>query len=87
MEKKDLEAITAATEAGVQRAIGNPDTWKLGFAAMQEALTELAQRGSGKWFVDWIGWLFKKALLGLAVLIVLYYTGGLPAVMAWLKLK
>ena len=87
MEKSDIDAIAAASEAGTQRAIGNPDTWVMGLTALQEALMRMAQRGSGKWFVDWIGWMFRKAILGLVILVVLYYTGGLPAVLAWLKIK
>lgn len=87
MEKRDLDAIKAATSAGVKDAIADPDTWKAGFAAMQEQLAQAAQRESGKWVVGWIGWLVRKAALGIAVVAVLYYTGGLPAVLAWLKVK
>lgn len=87
MEKRELEAITAATAAGVKSAIADPDTWKAGFAAMQEQLAQAAQRESGKWVVGWLGWLVRKAALGVAVVAVLYYTGGLPAVLAWLKVK
>jgi hypothetical protein len=87
MEKSDLDAIEASVAAGVQRAIGDPHTWEMGFAAMQTQLASAAQRESGKWLVGWIGWLVKKAALGVAVIAVLYYTGGLPAVLAWLKVK
>ena len=87
MDKRDLDAITAATAAGVKSAIADPDTWKAGFAAMQEQLAEAAQRESGRWIVGWLGWLVRKAALGVAVVAVLYYTGGLPAVLAWLKVK
>ena len=87
VEKKELDQITAAVERGVVAAIANPDTWAGGFAAMQDQLAKAAQRESGKWVVGWIGWLVKKAALGVAVIAVLYYTGGLPAVLAWLKVK
>ena len=87
MEKRDLDAIKASVEAGVQSAIANPKTWELGFAAMQQQLGAAAQRESGKWVVGWLGWVIKKAALGVAVIAVLYYTGGLPAVLAWMKVK
>lgn len=87
MEKRELDQITAATAAGVRAAIADPDTWAAGFAAMQDQLAKAAQRESGKWIVGWIGWLVRKAALGIAVVAVLYYTGGLPAVLAWLKVK
>lgn len=87
MEKRDLDAIKATTAAGVKEAIADPQTWTLGIAAMQEALTGAAQRESGKWIVGWLGWLLKKVALGVAIVAVLYYTGGLPAVLSWLKLK
>lgn len=87
MEKKELDAITAATAAGVKSAIADPDTWAKGFEAMQAQLAQAAQRESGKWVVGWIGWLVKKTALGVAVVAVLYYAGGLPAVLAWMKVK
>lgn len=87
MEKRDLEAITAATAAGVKAAIADPDTWAKGFEAMQTQLAQAAQRESGRWIIGWMGWLVRKAALGVAVVAVLYYTGGLPAVLAWLKVK
>lgn len=87
MEKRDLDAVKAATSAGVREAIADPHTWQLGIAAMQDALAQAAQRESGKWLVGWLGWLLKKAALGVAVVAVLYYTGGLPAVLAWMKVK
>lgn len=87
MEKRELDAIQASVSAGVKSAIADPDTWAKGFEAMQTQLAMAAQRESGKWLVGWIGWLVRKAALGVAVVAVLYYTGGLPAVLAWLKIK
>lgn len=87
MEKRELDAIQASVAAGVKSAIADTETWAAGFSAMQEQLAQAAQRESGKWVVGWIGWLVKKAALGVAVIAVLYYTGGLPAVLAWLKVK
>lgn len=87
MDQKDLEAIQASVANGVKTAIGDPHTWEVGFAAMQQQISNAAQRESGKWIVGWIGWMAKKAALGLAVVAVLYYTGGLPAVLAWMKVK
>lgn len=87
MEKRELDAIQASVAAGVRSAIADPKTWELGFVAMQEQLARAAQRESGKWVIGWLGWLMRKAALGIAVVAVLYYTGGLPAVLAWLKIK
>lgn len=87
MDKTELDAITAATAAGVKSAIADPDTWRAGFSAMQEQLAQAAQRESGKWVIGWLGWLLKKLALSVAVIGVLYYTGGLGAVVAWLKIK
>lgn len=87
MEKRDLDAIKAATSAGVKDAVSDPETWRVGIVAMQAAVASAAQRESGKWVIGWLGWLLKKAALSLAVIGALYYTGGLAAVVAWLKVK
>jgi hypothetical protein len=87
VEKRDLDAIKLATSEGVRDVIADPETWRIGIAAMQEALASAAQRESGKWVVGWLGWMIKKAALAVAVVAVLYYTGGLPAVLAWMKVK
>lgn len=73
--------------AGVKSAIADPETWAAGFEAMQTQLTKAAQRESGKWVIGFLGSIVKKAALTVAVVAVLYYTGGIPAVLAWLKLK
>ena len=87
MQKSDLDAIQASVAAGVKSAIADPETWAKGFEAMQTQLSQAAQRESGRWVIGWLGWLVRKAALGVAVIAVLYYTGGIPAVIAWLKLK
>jgi len=87
VEKSDLDAIELSVAMGVQRAIADPKTWEAGFVAMKSHLLDAAQEESGKWLIGWIGWLLKKVALWFAVLAVLYYTGGLPAVMAWMKAK
>lgn len=87
MEKRDLDAIQTSVSAGVKSAIADPETWAHGFEAMQTQLAKAAQRESGKWVIGWLGWLLRKAALGIAVVAVLYYTGGLPAVLAWMKVK
>lgn len=87
MEKTELDAIEASVASGVRAAIADPKTWELGFTAMRNHLRDAAEEESGKWLMGWIGWLMKKAALGIAVIAVLYYTGGLPAVLAWLKVR
>lgn len=87
MEKRDLDAIQASVKAGVKSAIADPDTWAMGFQAMQSQLSAAAQRESGKWLIGWFGWMFKRAVGFCVILGVLYYTGGLAPVLAYLKLK
>lgn len=87
MEKRDLDAIKAVTSAGVRDAIADPETWKLGIAAMQQAFSSAAQRESGRWVIGWLGWMVRKAVAFVIVIGVLYYTGGLAAVATYLKLK
>lgn len=87
MEEKQLEAIKDSVAAGVKSAISDPQTWAIALAAIQEQLSQAAQRESGKWIIGWLGWIVKKAALFVAIMAVLYYTGGLPAVLSWLKLS
>ncbi len=87
MDTRDLKAIEVATAAGVKAAIADPATWTAGFAALQDALGQAAARESGKWLIGWLGWLFKRAVGFCVVLGALYYTGGLTAVITFLKLK
>jgi hypothetical protein len=54
---------------------------------MKAHLRDAAEAESGRWVIGWLGWLARKAALGLAVVAVMYYTGGLPAVLTWLKVK
>ncbi len=87
MEKDELEQVRASVQAGVQAAFADPATWETGITAIKRHLSDAAEKESGRWVVGWIKWLMKKAALGVAILAVLYYTGGLPAVLAWLKVK
>lgn len=91
MDKSDLEAIQAATmagsAAGTRAAIADPETWRAGLAAMQEALSTAAQKESGRWIMGWFGWMLRKAAGAAVIIGVLYYTGGLGAVVAYLKVK
>ncbi len=87
MDQDQLDAIQASVSAGVREAIADPATWDAGFSAMKSHLRDAAEAESGRWVVGWLGWLVKKAALGVAIVAVLYYTGGLPAVLAWFKVK
>lgn len=87
MEKKDLDQISAATALGVQRAIADPNTWAEGFKAFREYAAEAAQREAGSYVVGWVKWFFGKIAVGLLFIIILYLAGGLPAVLAFLKVK
>lgn len=87
VDKNELDAIEASVAAGVKSAIADPATWSAGFEAMGAHLRDAAQAESGRWVIGWLGWLVKKIALGIAIVAVLYYTGGLPAVVAWLKVK
>jgi len=87
VQKSELEAVQAAVADGVRSAIADPKTWELGFSAMREQLGIAAERESGKWALGWLKWLMNKLLIGAVVLAVLWLTGGLPAVLAYLKVK
>ena len=85
MDPKDRDEVKAAVAAGVQAAFADPATWETGIAAIKRHLSGAAERESGRWLIGWGKWLMKKLALGVAIIAVLYYTGGLPAVAAWLK--
>lgn len=87
MDQEQLDAIQASVSAGVKAAVSDPATWEAGFAAMKAHLRDAAEAESGRWVIGWLGWLARKAALGLAVVAVMYYAGGLPAVLTWLKVK
>lgn len=87
LEKVDLEQIRQATALGVQRAIADPQTWAAGFKAFREYAGVAAQREAGGYVVGWFKWLVGKVAVGLLFIIVLYLAGGLPAVLAFLKVK
>lgn len=87
MEKRDLDAIKTATSDGVRTAIADPETWRVGIIAMRTALSSVAANESGRWVIGWFGWAIKKAVLFFVVIGALYYTGGLAAVIAYLKIK
>lgn len=87
MEKTDLDQISEATALGVQRAIADPATWAAGFKAFREYAGEATQREAGSYIVGWFKWLVGKVAIGLLFIVVLYLAGGLPAVLAFLKVK
>lgn len=87
MEQTDLDQISNATATGVQRAIADPKTWEDGFKAFGEYAAKAAQREAGSYIVGWIKWLISKVAMGLLFIVVLYLAGGLPAVLAFLKVK
>ena len=87
VEKISLEDISAATAAGVKRAIADPQTWADGFKAFQTYAAEATKREAGSYIVGWFKWLISKVAMGMLFIIVLYLAGGLPAVLAFLKVK
>lgn len=87
MDQSDRDEIKAAVTAGVQAAFSDPATWETGIVAIKRHLSAAAEKESGRWVISWLKWLMKKLALGVAIISILYYTGGLPAVVAWLKVS
>lgn len=87
MEQVDLDQISNATTLGVQRAIADPQTWAAGFRAFQTYAAQAAQNEAGSYVVGAIKWFVSKVAIGMLFIVVLYLAGGLPAVLAFLKVK
>lgn len=87
MDQAELDEVKAATKAGVQAALADKQTYQAAFAAFSDFASEKAQQESGKWVIGWIKWSARKIATVAVILGVLYYTGGIPAVLAWIKTK
>ncbi|MBL8307221.1 MAG: hypothetical protein JNM33_11030 [Rubrivivax sp.] len=75
--------VPAMVAQGIVAAVGDPNTW----AAMRQGMRKSAEQAAGGWVMGTIKWAFDKALAGVVVLILVYSVGGLPALLAMLKLK
>ena len=78
--KRDVPTMV---KAGIVAAVGDPDTW----AAMREGMRKSAEKAAGGWVMASVRYLLSKAFSGLFVLALVYAFGGLPAVLAVLKMK
>ena len=68
---------------GIVAAVGDPATWE----AMRSGMRKSAEKAAGGWVMGSVKWAFDKVLAGVVVLILVYSVGGLPALLAMLKLK
>lgn len=87
-EDERLRAIVAdGVENGLAKLITNKEVFLRAFATFTEAAQETAKKEAGNWLIGWIKWVIGKAVLGCLLVFVLWYTGGLPAVLTYLKVK
>lgn len=76
-----------AAKSGFQDALADTETYKRGFEAFSQFASEKAQKESGRWVMGWLSWLGKKIATWAVIVGVLYYAGGIAAVLAWMKTK
>lgn len=87
-EDERLRAIVSSgVESGLVKLVTNKAFFLQVFAAFADAAQETAKKEAGSWLVGWIKWALGKAVLGGVILFVLWYTGGLPAVLAYMKVR
>lgn len=77
------QSVPAMVAKGLRDFASDPDSW----IAVREGMRKSAERTAGGWLMSTVRWAFGKAFAGLVVLVVVYNLGGLPALLALLKLK
>lgn len=75
--------VPAMVAQGIVAAVGDPATWE----AMRSGMRKSAEKAAGGWVMGSVKWAFDKVLAGVVVLILVYSVGGLPALLALLKIK
>ena len=75
------DAIAAAVEDGIMRAIGNPAFWEAAGTAMRQQ----AQSAAGGWLLGGIKAMATKAAWIIAIIAGVYALGGWGAVLALVK--
>lgn len=77
---KDLPSMVAA---GLRDVLRDGDTWR----AAKEGMRAGAQQAAGGALMKALGWLFDKAVWTVIGIVAIYAFGGMPALMAVLKIK
>lgn len=85
--QQEDERLRAIVAAGMQDTLADKETYARAFGAFREYAQDAARKEAGNWVLGWVKWLVGKAILGVIVVAVLWWVGGLPAVLAWLKVK
>jgi hypothetical protein len=75
------EEAPALLMASAIAIVGNPEVWDAG----RKAMASHARNAAGGWLLGWLGALVTRPLGIVALLLVLYQFGGLPAVWGWIK--
>lgn len=81
MKKANAEAIALAVEAGIMRAMSNPELWTQARRAIQQQATQQA----GSWLFRAIGGIFSRAGWVVMAVVAVYTLGGWGAVTALAK--
>lgn len=84
LKVNNSHAIAAAVEAGIMRAVSNPDLW----AAASVAIQQQAKARAGGWLFSGVGALFSKVgwlvMAGVAIYTLGGWTALAGAMKAWL---
>lgn len=81
MKQANAQAIAAAVEAGIMRAVSNPALWEAAGVAMRQQ----AQSAAGGWLLGGLKAFATRAAWIVAVIAGVYALGGWGAVLALLK--
>lgn len=84
VEMRSIRAeIPGLMADGIRAAVGDPETW----AAARRGMSQQAQNAAGGWVLGMLRFAIDKALWAIIAVIAIYWAGGLPALLALLKLK
>lgn len=77
--------VRAAVRAGGRDLAGDPAFMSAILTNLREQAGEMAKNEAGSWVLGWVRWFIGKTLVGLLIMLVLWKTGGMAAVLAWLN--
>lgn len=83
----DEARLRAVVAQGMQDALADKQTYERAFGAFKEYAQETASKEAGNFVLGWIKWVIGKVVLATVVIFILWYSGGMPAVLAYLKVK
>lgn len=81
MKASNEQAIAAAVESGIMRAVSNPALWEAAGAAMRQQ----AQSAAGGWLLGGVKAAATRVAWVVAIIAGVYALGGWGAVLALLK--